>query len=241
MEKSTRTQLSRRPSWQRLLLAFLIGLPTTFMFSFVGISTPIWWWPEIPFMVLLFALLLSIAYAEHGPTGPDGRHMRNSMLSAILLMVVFFLVELVLLQQVNILLYVGLLLVPLVVGLVAAFVAGSHKRRGFAALTGFVAWIGAALANMLATWYNYVAVLHTPHYKEFFKAASGSDGSAIIGLTLAAHLIGLAIACIGGEIGFVLHKRVVGPVDLPAPDRGYIDAYAEQYERRDEVPRQSKK
>jgi hypothetical protein len=138
----------------RLLIAFALGLPTTLIFPFSILSTPSWWRPEIPLAVLLVAMLLSIVrdpqvrahkvpgvrlavsvgvavlvsgtievFAALGAYQPPSQTPATSAVSGALA-------------------YVGLVLVPLVVGLAAAFTVGSGGTWRLALGIALASWLG---------------------------------------------------------------------------------------------------
>ncbi|GCE10284.1 hypothetical protein [Tengunoibacter tsumagoiensis] len=214
MANSASVQNIRGTKRIKLLLAFLIGLPTTLMFPFIGLTTPFWWWPEIPFVVLWIALWVSIFRDPRVESGEiTNKRVINALITTALLIIVFFVCEIVLLRMNFLLITIGELLVPVMVGMVAAFAVGAERTKGHAVLVGIIAWLGATIINMLATYIDALYVTKMPE----FAAKSGNYIGGILALTLMAHLTALAVAGFSGELGWRLRRNLLGePVKIEA-------------------------
>ncbi len=203
---------------QRFLLAFLIGLPTSFIFPFFGIATPFWWRPEIPLLILAFTMLLSIVRDPRVRVGKvAARRARGAMLTVVLLMAAFYVTYQVLPYLNGLLGYLALALVPVVVGLTAAFSVVGDKTKGYGPWCGFFAWLGAALVNIIASIYDSSTFSKTAAYHNFLQQMPHPGASASVNIVsvltlilVIAHLTGLGLAVLGGDFGWRLRTKLLG-------------------------------
>ncbi len=199
-------------TWQRFLIAFAIGLPTTMMFPFALIPTPIWWQWYTPITILLLALVLSIA---RDPLARERRlrerQLVNSLLTVVLLMVAYVVFVFVMAHLYIITAFIAYIVVPLMVGLVGSFVAVAGRTKGFGMFCGAFAWLGAAVANIIATVINAQIVVNDPDFAKYFPTLKGGN---LIGTVLmffiVFHVAGLTVALWGGQLGWRLRKRLLG-------------------------------
>ena len=201
----------------RLLLAFLIGVPTTTMFTFLALTTPWWWLPEAPFLVLAITLLLAVVRDPLVLSGEiSNKHITNAMITLILMVVAYFIFEFIFFRLPFPMNYVCLPLIPLMVGLVAAFALAGGRKRGFALACGACAWLGAALSNLTATFIDAQEVIkqiatNPELQKTFPKNITGHDILfSMISVLVLVHVSGIALAILGGEGGWRLRKRLLG-------------------------------
>jgi hypothetical protein len=196
----------------RLLVAFTLGLPTSLIFPFSIMSTPDWWRPEIPLAIVLVAMLSSILsdprVRERQIAGV--RKGLSLGIAALLVAAVEVLAVLGAYQPpshitvtsflVGLLLYAAVALVPLVVGLVAAFAVGSGGTRRLALGTALASWLGAFVVNLIATLRDVSGPLTDVQSFELPVAVAGM-------------ILGFGIAALGGVLGWLLHRRLLGGAD----------------------------
>jgi hypothetical protein len=199
----------------RFLIAFLIGVPTTMMIPFTKLPTPIWWQPYTPFTALLLALLLGIARDPLVLQGRiEGKPLRNLVMKLILLIVGYFVFEIAMWYLGNfipIFGYLSILFLPFMAGLVGAFVVSGGKPRGFSHFAGAFVWLGAAVANIIASIFDGIEIAKDPAVIKQFPT---NTQASVVGNTLVVaviiHVLALAIAAYAGGWGWRLRKRFLG-------------------------------
>lgn len=201
---------------QRLLIAFLIGLPTTFMFAFNSLPTPVWWNPLIPILVLLVAMVLGVLLDTNVRQGKiDAARVRSSALSAALVVIAAAIAEWVL-GRFGLLVFLGLAVVPLTVGTVAAFTVGgnTYEYGRLPMWCALMAWVGAMIPNIIATYFDLQAYAKTPAFLAILKKTPTASVTTILWGSIFLLVIGLVIAVLGSGLGRWLHQRLLGlPVE----------------------------
>lgn len=186
-----------RSTLLRLVIAFALGLPTTLWFPFVGLSTPVWWRWEIPVGVLVVAMLLSIALApgvRQGAIPP----VRTLLTYVVVLLFAGVMIAIGVVStalqgtEASSLGVVVLALIPFSVGLAVAFAVGSRGTWRLALGSALLAWLGAAIVNVIASILDFMA------YR------SGGDEDITLAFTLVAVVIAFGIAAPGGILGRLL-------------------------------------
>ncbi|HZR41583.1 MAG TPA: hypothetical protein VFB12_15800 [Ktedonobacteraceae bacterium] len=205
---------------QRLLIAFLIGLPTTLMFPFNSLPTPIWWNPLVPIAVLLIAMLFGVLRDPNVRQGKiEPARVRNSIISVVLVIVASIIAELVL-GRLGPLVFLGLAIVPLMVGLVAAFTVGgnTYEYGRMPTWCALVAWVGACIPNAIATILDLQAYAKSDAFMNVLKKNPHTDVNSLLWIPVISFVVGLGVAAIGAGVGKWLHQKLLGIPYVPQED-----------------------
>ncbi len=209
MQAAVLPPVYRMKTARRFAYSFLVGLPMTLLFPFTRIPTPFWWSFGVPLIVytliLLFAILQDPVVREGKLQGRD----RTTVSIICIFITPIFLAAITVLSRINLLL--ALPLIPVLVGLVASFAFGGGRSKGWALFCGAFAWLGAALVNVLATIFDFTAnVPGALIVTEMQKLSPGATVGAVLLFALLIHMIGIAVAVLGGQFGWYLRKRLLG-------------------------------
>lgn len=196
---------------QRLLIAFLLGLPVGFVATFTeqSVHAPgiygLW---ELPVALLIATMLVSIVL---DPNVRQGKvplvRVIVGIIAILLLSAIVIAGEVVLLKALQNpdtnpnLNFVNLVVLPLLVPLAVAFALGSNDGWLLALGTGWLAWLGAGLHFVIIALIDYIIYeQHTP----------GGDGGIALPLTIAWAGTALLLAAPGSVLGRLLRKGVLG-------------------------------
>jgi hypothetical protein len=193
---------SVRPKWaalRRLLLSFLLGLQFVLssLFSASPALGPYYWLAWLPVAVLLMAMLLSMIFDPRvRQRTVASQQMGTGILRLLLVTVPFILISFILLATDLPIGPIGLILIPIGIGLAAAFTVGS-ATTGRAMLCGLVAWFGTAIPFGIA---GYVQ----------FEQHGNDYGTFVFVLILLGIFAGFGLAMIGGLLGKGLRGWALG-------------------------------
>jgi hypothetical protein len=184
---------STRPKWAMILrlgISFLLGLQFVLssLFSASPSLGPYYWLAWVPVAVLLVAMLLSMMFDPRVRQGTvSSQQIGTGILRILMVTVPFILISFLLLATDVSIGPFGLILIPIGIGLAAAFTTGSTST-GRALLCGLMAWVGTAIPFGIA---GYVQ----------FEQPGNNYGTFVFALILIGIFAGFGLAMIGGLLG----------------------------------------
>jgi hypothetical protein len=193
---------SARLKWaaiRRLGISFVLGLQFVLssLFSASPSLGPYYWLAWVPVIVLLVAMVLSMMFDPRVRQGTvTSEQVGAGILRVLLVTVPLIVIGFILLATDLPIGPLGLILIPLGVGLAVAFSVGSTST-GWAMLCGLMAWFGTAIPFGIAGYLQ-------------FDQSGNNYGTFVFALILLGIFAGFGVAMIGGLFGRGLRRWALG-------------------------------
>jgi hypothetical protein len=203
MQPSTTTPTTTLSTFTRLLIAFVLGLPTGILSYFTLQASSIEWWQfGIPIVVLTAAMLLSILLDTGVHEGAVSPLRAAISIIVVLLLTGVFIATSTFLPPLNQnFTFLVIALVPFSTGLAATFAVGSAGTWWSALGTSLVAWLGTGIPTIIVAVIKYIA---------YEQQNPGGDGGLVLPFTIVGVLLGFILAALGGIVGKVLRSWLLG-------------------------------
>lgn len=190
--------MAKAPISLRLGIALLLGLQFGVL-AFYQPPSLVWIWvPWLPLVILLAAMIVSIWLDPRVRGGEiDAERVLQGLVRFLLTIIVPVLILIVAFFFVRSVGALVLALIPLALGIITAFTLIGNRDTGMAVICGLLAWLGVGVPFLFST---YLTSLQP-----------GNDlGSLVFILLIFGVLIGFVFAALGGFLGRLLRRWVLG-------------------------------